>query len=406
MARMSPERQLELLSQTAVDVERPEELLDKLRRRRPLRVKAGFDPSAPNIHLGHSIPMDVLKLFQDLGHTVVFIVGDFTARIGDPSGKLKSRPMLSEQAVERNAQTYFEQVGRILDVSKAEVRRNSEWLEKLDFAGVLRLTGSYTVARMLERDTFAQRMAADEPITITEMLYPLAQGYDSVAIDADVEIGGTDQLFNLLVARDVQRFYSQEPEVIMTFPLLVGLDGVEKMSSSLGNTVALTDPPGDMYGKLMSINDQAMLDYYRLLLRPPEIEIEDMRQRIEAREVNPRDIKARLAFQIAARYHGKPAAQRAQDEFDQVFAQGKLPSEMPEVSLGPQDLAKGGILLTRLITKAGLAASSSEARRLVEQGAVRLDDERLTDARAAVNPKSGAVLRVGRRRFARIVRRN
>ncbi|MFQ6133913.1 MAG: tyrosine--tRNA ligase [Armatimonadota bacterium] len=402
---MTPGRQLELLTQTAVDVERPEELLDKLRRGRPLRVKAGFDPSAPDLHLGHSIPMDVLKLFQDLGHTVVFIVGDFTARIGDPSGKLKSRPVLTDAEIEAHAQTYFEQVGHILDVDKAEVRSNSEWLEGLDFAGVLRLSGSYTVARMLERDTFAQRTAADEPITITEMLYPLAQGYDSVAIEADVEIGGTDQLFNLLVARDVQRHYGQEPEVIMTFPLLVGLDGVEKMSSSLGNTVALTDPPAEMYGKLMSINDEVMLDYYRLLLKPPEIEIEDMRSRIEAREVNPRDIKARLALQVTTRYHGEEAAQAAQKEFDQVFAQGRLPSEMPEVAVGPDDLAQGGILLSRLITRAGLATSGSQARRLIEQGAVRLDDERITDPWAAVDPKSGAVLRVGRRRFARIVRR-
>ena len=398
---LTPEQQLEALIETAVRVETPEELLAKLRRGRPLRVKAGFDPSAPNIHLGHVVPLDVLRRFQDLGHQVVLIVGDFTARVGDPSGKLKTRPMLNEQELAANARTYFEQVGRIVDVERAEVRGNSEWLDTLDMVGVLRLTSSYTVARMLERDTFQERMELEEPITISELLYPLLQGYDSVAINGDVEIGGTDQLFNLLVARDVQRFYGQEPQVIMTFPLLVGLDGVEKMSSSLGNYVGITDDPNDMFGKLMSINDEMMLDYYRLLLRTPPPEVEWIKRRMAGGEAHPRDLKAAMARRVVARLHGESAAAAAQQEFDRVFQERQLPSDLPEVQV-----PAGSISLVQLIRLADFAPSNSEARRLIQQGAVSLNDERITDPTATVAPAAGAVLRVGRRRFARVALRS
>jgi tyrosyl-tRNA synthetase len=401
---MTAEEQLERLTQTAVHVETQEELLEKLRRGRPLRVKAGFDPSAPNIHIGHSIPLDVMRTFQELGHMVVLIVGDFTARIGDPSGKIRTRPALTREQVDAAARTYFAQVGKIIDVHKAEVRGNSEWLDSLDFADVLKLASSYTVARMLERDTFALRMEREEPITITEMLYPLAQGYDSVAVEADVELGGTDQLFNLLVGRDVQRFYGQEPQVIMTFPLLVGTDGKEKMSSSIGNVVAIAEPPDAMFGKLMSISDETMLQYYELLLRTPAEELARMKRGIADRALNPRDLKLDLAERITVRYHSEEAARAAREDFLRQFSQGELPSDMPTVTLGPDELQDGQILLSRLVVKCDPSLSNSQARRLITQGAVELNGQRVTDPLLLVMPESGSVLRVGKRRYARIER--
>ncbi len=399
---MTPEQQLELITQTAVHVETKEELLAKLRLGRPLRVKAGFDPSAPNIHIGHSVPLDVMRTFQELGHTVVLIVGDFTARIGDPSGKIKTRPALTREEVDEAARTYFAEVGKIIDVDSAEVRGNSEWLDGLDFADVLKLASSYTVARMLERDTFAVRLKREEPITITEMLYPLAQGYDSVAVEADVELGGTDQLFNLLVGRDVQRFYGQEPQVIVTFPLLVGTDGKEKMSSSLGNLVGIAEPADSMFGKLMSISDETMLHYYELLLKTPAEELAEMERAIRDGAVNPRDVKLDLAERITARYHSADAAAAAREEFLRQFSQRELPSDMATITVPADELTDGQILLSRLVVKCDPSLSNSQARRLIGQGAVELDGEKLTDPVATVRPQSGAVLRVGKRRYARI----
>ena len=401
---MTPEEQIERITQTAVHVETEEELLAKLRLGRPLRVKAGFDPSAPNIHIGHSVPLDIMRTFQELGHTVVLIVGDFTARIGDPSGKIKTRPALTREQVDEAARTYFAEVGKIIDVESAEVRGNAEWLDEMDFADVLKLSASYTVARMLERDTFAVRMERGEPITITELLYPLAQGYDSVAVEADVELGGTDQLFNLLVGRDVQRFYGQEPQVIMTFPLLVGTDGKEKMSSSLGNLVGIAEPADSMVGKLMSIPDETMLQYYELLLKTPADELAEMKRRMEAGEVNPRDLKLDLAESIATRYHSAAAAKAAREGFLRQFSQGELPSDMPTITVADAELKDGQILLSRLVVKCDSSVSNSQARRLIAQGAVELDGERATDPVATVEPKSGAVLKVGKRRYARIDR--
>ncbi|MCD6350586.1 MAG: tyrosine--tRNA ligase [Armatimonadetes bacterium] len=400
---MTPEQQLDLLTRDAVDIISREELLEKLKRGQPLRIKYGADPSAPDLHLGHAVPLRRLRRFQELGHTIVFIIGDFTGRIGDPSGRSKTRPMLSEEQIQANAATYAEQVGKILDVSGCEIVFNSEWFGKMSAADLLRLASHYTVARMLERDDFAKRMAAETPITVLELLYPLVQGYDSVAVRADVEVGGTDQLFNLLVGRDIMRAYGLEPQVVLTWPLLVGTDGHEKMSKSLGNYVGITDEPKDMFGKLMSIPDSLLGQYLRLVLELPEEEVRAVEAAMEAGEKNPRDVKMDLAHQVVAEYHGEEAAQAAEEEFRRVFSQRQLPSEMPEVVLGAEDLEHGAIWIVRLVTKAGFASSNSEARRLVQQGGVRINDEPITDDKAQVTPKTGDILRVGRRRFARLV---
>jgi len=399
---MTPEQQLEYLSQGAVDVVNPEELLARLREGRPLRIKYGADPSAPDLHLGHSVPLRRLRRFQDLGHTIVFIIGDFTGRIGDPSGRSKTRPLLTEEQIRANAQTYAEQVGRLLDVSRCEIHYNSEWFAPMSAADLLVLASHYTIARMLERDDFHLRMLRGIPISMLETLYPLVQAYDSVAVRADVEIGGTDQLFNFLVGRDIMRAYGLEPQVVMTWPLLVGLDGEEKMSKSLGNYVGITEPPGEMFGKLMSIPDALMPQYYRLLLDYTEEQAADLRAQLAAGDLHPREAKARLAEAITAQYHGPEAAAGARAEFDRVFSQGRLPSEMPELPLTPEDLSNDGIWIVALITRAGFAPSNSEARRLVRQGAVTLDGTAIRDENARVRPQTGQVLQVGKRRFARI----
>ncbi len=399
---MSPEQQLELLTRDAVDVVSREELLEKLRRGKPLRIKYGADPSAPDLHLGHSVPLWRLRRFQELGHHIIFIIGDFTGRIGDPSGRSKTRPMLSEEEIRRNAQTYAEQVGKILDLSKCEIVYNSQWFKEMGAEGLLKLTSHYTVARMLERDDFAKRMAEGNPITILELLYPLIQAYDSVAVRADVEVGGTDQLFNLLVGRDIMRAYGLEPQVVITWPLLVGTDGHEKMSKSLGNYVGITEPPGEMFGKLMSIPDDILPQYLELLLEWPRERVEETVQRMRAGEVNPRDVKEEMAKHIVALYHGQEAAEKAAEEFRRVFSQRQLPSEMPEVEIGPEDMKDGRIWIVRLVTKAGLASSNSEARRLIRQGGVYLNDERVSDENAEIEVRDGDVVRVGRRRFARV----
>ncbi len=399
---MTPEQQLEHLSQGAVDVVNPEELLAKLRTGRPLRIKYGADPSAPDLHLGHSVPLRRLRRFQDLGHTIVFIIGDFTGRIGDPSGRSKTRPLLTEEQIRANAQTYAEQVGHLLDVSRCEIHYNSEWFGQMSAADLLVLASHYTIARMLERDDFHLRMLRGVPISMLETLYPLVQAYDSVAVRADVEIGGTDQLFNFLVGRDIMRAYGQEPQVVMTWPLLVGLDGEEKMSKSLGNYVGITEPPGEMFGKLMSIPDSLMPEYYRLLLDYTEEEVAHLRARLASGDLHPREAKARLAQTVTAEYHGAQAAAQARAEFDRVFSARELPSEMPEVVLTPQDLCNDGIWIVALITRAGFAPSNSEARRLVRQGAVSLGGTTVGDENARVRPEEGVVLQVGKRRFARI----
>ncbi len=402
---MTPEEQLAVLlgPPHPVHVVNEDELLEKLKQGRPLRIKYGADPSAPDLHLGHSVPMRRLRKFQELGHTIVFIIGDFTARIGDPSGKSKTRPMLSAEQVEANARTYAEQVGKILDVSRCEVHFNSAWLDKMTVPDMLRLMSHYTVARMLERDDFALRLREEIPISIVELMYPLLQAYDSVAIQADVEIGGTDQLFNLLVGRDIMRAYGLEPQVVMTWPLLVGTDGVEKMSKSLGNYVGLTDPPAEMYGKLMSIPDEAMPMYYELLLERPREDVEKLKQDLQAGTLHPRDAKAHLAYEIVALYHGSAAAERAAAEFDRVFAQGELPSEIPAIILSASDLENGAIGIVPLLVKAGFASSNSEARRLIRGRGVKLNGNVVEDELLQIKPQGGEILQVGKRRVGSLV---
>ncbi len=404
------DEQLDAFIRGAVQVESRGELRAKLATGRPLRVKLGCDPSAPDLHIGHGTVLRRLRRLQDAGHQIVFIVGDFTGRIGDPSGKSKTRPMLSEDEVQRNAQTYVEQVGLILDASQCELHFNSEWFSKMDAAGLMELCSHYTLARMLERDDFAKRMAQASPVSIRELLYPLVQGYDSVAVEADVEVGGTDQTFNLLVGRDIQRAYGLEPQVVMTFPLLVGLDGYEKMSKSLGNAVGITEPPGEMYGKLMSIPDGisdaegraisrfgAICHYYQALLEWPQEEVTRLEADLEAGRVHPKAAKARLARDIVAQYHSEQAAAEAEAEFERVFAARELPSDMPEVAVAAAEMDA-----VALVRQCEFAASNGEARRLVEQGGVSLNAVTVTDLAAKMTISDGDVLRVGKRRFARL----
>jgi tyrosyl-tRNA synthetase len=403
------DERLRRFTEGAVQVESPGELRAKLASGRPLRVKLGCDPSAPDLHIGHGTVLRRLRRLQDAGHTIIFIVGDFTARIGDPSGKSKTRPMLSEDEVRRNAQTYVDQVGLILDVAKCELRFNSEWFTEMGAAGLMELATHYTLARMLERDDFASRLAQEAPISIRELLYPLVQGYDSVAVQADVEIGGTDQTFNLLVGRDIQRAYGMAPQVVMTYPLLVGLDGYEKMSKSLGNAVGIAEPPGEMYGKLMSIPDGirdeqgntisrfgAICHYYGALLEWPPEEAADLERRLEVGEAHPKEAKARLAREVVALYHSAEAAEAAEAEFERVFAARELPSEMPEVTLPADSI--DAIALLRLCR---FASSNSEARRLIEQGGVTVNGV-VVESPTPITLRDGDVLRVGKRRFARL----
>ena len=364
--------------------------------RRPLRVKLGLDPTAPDIHLGHTVQLRKMRRFQDLGHRAVLIIGDYTARVGDPTGVNKTRPVLSPEQIEANARTYFDQAGKILDTSseKLEVRHNSQWLSDLNLADVLRLAGLMTVARMMERDTFQLRYQAGTPIGLHEFLYPIMQGYDSVCIEADVELGGTDQTFNNLVGRDLQKACGQLPQVVMILPILVGLDGAEKMSKSKGNYVGVTDEPNDMFGKVMSIPDSAMRNYYELLTDLPRDEIAAL---LDADRTHPRDAKARLGRTLVEAYHGRDAAESAAAEFARVFAEHRLPTDLPALAVpaGPMNIVE-------LVMKAAFAKSTSEARRLICQHAVSIDGEKVTDVNACVEVSSGQVFRVGKRRFARI----
>jgi tyrosyl-tRNA synthetase len=382
-----------------------EEKLWKARQEnRPLRIKLGLDPTAPDIHLGFAVVLRKLRQFQDLGHQVVIIVGDYTALIGDPSGRSTTRPMLSQEEIAANARTYVEQLARILDRERTEVRFNSEWLGRLTFADVVHLAAKMTLAQVLQREDFANRYAQGLPIGLHELLYPLAQAYDSVVIKADIEMGGLDQTFNILAGRDLQREMGQEPQVALFMPLLVGLDGVKKMSKSLGNYVGITEPPLDMYGKLMSISDAMMRDYFVLCTDVPLEEIEELLQRASKGEINPKDVKRRLAREIVAIYHGAKAAEEADIEWNRVHAGGELPSDVPEIVVGSEQAREGRIWICRLLVAAGIAKSNNEARRLVEQGGVELDGKRVQDVNAEFDMAAleGKLLRVGARRFVRI----
>lgn len=377
------------------------ELVDKLKSGRPLRIKAGFDPTAPDLHLGHTVLINKLRQFQDLGHEVMFLIGDFTAMIGDPTGKSATRPPLSRDDVIENAQTYEHQIYKILDPEKTLVMFNSSWMNDMDAAGLIQLAARHTVARMLERDDFNKRYSRGQPIAIHEFLYPLIQGYDSVAMKADVELGGTDQKFNLLVGRQLQESFGQKPQVVLTMPILEGLDGVQKMSKSLGNYIGITEPADEMFGKLMSISDDLMWRYFELLSFRPMGEVERFRQQI-ADGLNPRDVKFELAGEIVTRFHDAAAARQAKEAFIARFQKGALPEEMPEVEL---QAPEGGLPIWSLLKEAGLTPSTSEARRMLKQGAVKLDGERITDANLALPAGARHVLQVGKRRFARVTLR-
>lgn len=397
------EDQLALLRRGTAEILPEEELAAKLRRSvqtgKPLRVKLGLDPTAPDIHLGIAVVLRKLRRFQHLGHHVIVIIGDFTAMIGDPSGKSETRRPLTAEEVRSNARTYEEQYCKILDPARTEVVFNSQWLGQMTFREVVQLTSRGTVARLLERDDFAKRFAEDRPIACHELLYPFCQAYDSVHLEADVEMGGTDQRFNILMGRDLQREYGQEPQVALFMPILVGLDGVQKMSKSLGNYIGISEPPAEIFGKVMSIRDDLMKTYYELAT---EVPIDQMTQLLAG---HPMEAKKHLAHTIVQMFHGIEAAEEAQAGFERVFSQRELPTEMPDVAVPTGELKEDGrIWIGRLLTLAGMAGSTREARRLVEGGGVTLSDEKITDPNADVAVSDGAVLRVGRRRFARIRR--
>lgn len=397
------ERQLAIMREGAVDFYGEEELTQRLdvclKEGRPLRVKLGMDPSSADLHLGHSVVLMKLRRFQELGHTPIFLVGDFTARIGDPSGRNKTRPALDVDQVKENAQTYVSQVAKILDVSKVEVRFNGEWMDSMTPGDFVRLCSQATVARMLERDDFAKRYKAEIPIFIHELLYPFVQGYDSVALEADVELGGTDQTFNLLMGREIQRSYGQEPQAVLTHPLLVGLDGHEKMSKSLGNSIGITDEASEMYGKVMSIPDAAMSEWCRLLASGDWADLAAGLQKLADGDGDPMALKHDLSGRIVARIHGEEAAEGARAHFQRVVQRKEVPTDIPTVDLELGD--RTGVKLFELLVEAGLAPSKSEARRLVQQGAVSVDRERLSDPTCVLEPGE-KLIQVGKRRFARV----
>ena len=389
---------LELIKRGADELLIEAELVEKLKTGRSLRVKAGFDPTAPDLHLGHTVLINKLRHFQDLGHQVLFLIGDFTGMIGDPSGKNTTRPPLTREQVLDNARTYQEQVFKILDPAKTEVCFNSSWMEALGASGMIRLAARHTVARMLERDDFSKRYAAQQPIAIHEFLYPLCQGYDSVAMKADIELGGTDQRFNLLVGRELQKHYGQAPQCVLTMPLLEGLDGVQKMSKSLGNYIGIYEPPNEIFGKVMSISDDLMWRYYDLLSFLPASEISALRRSIDEGK-NPRDVKVQLAQELVARFHGSSASVAAREDFESRFQRNGIPDEMPEVALlGGEE----GVGIAAVLKQSGLTASTSEALRMIDQGGVRLNGERVVDKGLVLRAGDGGVVQVGKRKFARV----
>ncbi len=395
---MTQSDHLDEISRGADELLVADDLVRKLARGKPLRVKAGFDPTAPDLHLGHTVLLNKMRQFQELGHHVMFLIGDFTGMIGDPTGRNVTRPPLTPEQIAQNAETYKSQVFKVLDPERTEVSFNSTWCSQLGAAGVVKLAGTYTVARMLERDDFSKRFAEQRPISIHEFLYPLVQGYDSVAMKADVELGGTDQKFNLLVGRELQKHFGQEPQVILTMPLLEGLDGVNKMSKSLGNYVAITDPPGEMFGKLMSVSDVLMWRYIELLSFESLATIAQWKAAIAA-GANPRDTKVRFAQEIVARFHDRAAAEGALRDFEARFRHGEVPDDLPLQSVpAPAE----GLPLVQVLKTSGVSPSTSEAVRMIEQGGVKIDGQKVEDKalRLAVGPTY--IIQVGKRKFAKV----
>jgi tyrosyl-tRNA synthetase len=400
---MTIDEQLSYLRKGSVDLIREDDLKAKLQKAeatgRKLRIKLGLDPTAPDIHVGHTVVIRKLKAFQDLGHTVIFLIGDFTGLIGDPSGKNVTRPPLSRDEINANAETYKAQMFKLLDPEKTELRFNSEWMDKFTAADFVKLAAKTTVRQILERDDFEKRVAEEKPISLHELLYPLVQGYDSVALEADVELGGTDQKFNLLMGRNLQREFDQEPQVIMTMPLLEGLDGVNKMSKSLNNYIGITEPPDEMFGKVMSISDDLMWRYYELLTDTSIDEINALKLKCQSGAENPRDLKVNLAKALISDFHSQQSAEKAEEEFKRRFVQKEMPDEIEQMTV-----SSGVHKLSDLLTSTGLAASKGEARRLIEQGGVKINGEKAASASAeiAITTGDGLVLQVGKRRFLRV----
>jgi len=391
-------QQVAIIKRGAVDLVSEEELIAKLKKGKPLRVKLGMDPTAPDIHLGHTVVMHKMRQFQELGHKAVLIIGDYTAMVGDPSGTNKTRPMLTREEIVANAKTYFNQASKILDIStdRLEIRNNSSWLDKMKFADVIRLASQMTVARMLERDTFELRYKAGVPIGTHEFLYPLMQGYDSVMVDADVELGGTDQTFNNLVGRDIQKAYGKEQQIVLTMPLLVGLDGVEKMSKSKNNYIGVTDAPEDMFGKVMSISDELMWNYYELLSEMDLGEVKELRKAVKAGKGHPKETKEKLALEIVERYYDKKTAKLAKQHFDQVIVGKGTPDEMPVIETFTD------VPIFKFVTDADMAISGSASKRLIAQNAVSVDDERVSDPFFTM-PEGEHVVKAGKRKFCKAV---
>ncbi|MDO7786667.1 tyrosine--tRNA ligase [Desulforamulus aquiferis] len=399
-------KQLEIIKRGVVEIVPEEELVLKLKKsianNKPLHIKLGLDPTAPDIHLGHTVVLQKLRQFQELGHQVTIILGDYTGRIGDPSGKSETRKQLTEEQVLTNAKTYEKQIFKVLDPEKTKVRFNSSWLAPLKFEDVIRLAATTTVARMLEREDFTKRFKENLPISIHEFFYPLMQGYDSVALEADVELGGTDQKFNLLMGRTLQKEFGQEPQIALMMPILEGLDGVNKMSKSLGNYIGIDEAPQDMYGKTMSIPDELMIRYFELVTPVPMEEIKSIEKGLTEGTLHPRDVKMRLGREIVAFYHGAEAAIQSEEHFKKVFQKRELPDEIDQFIVTSDLYEEGLVAIPRLLTQAGLAASTSEARRLVKEGAVKINGEKVSDPNLRFSPEDGMIIRAGKRRFAQL----
>ncbi|UCE17567.1 MAG: tyrosine--tRNA ligase [Gemmatimonadota bacterium] len=378
-----------------------EELRDRLKADRPLKVYLGVDPTSPDLHLGHIVPIQKLKQFQDLGHEITFLIGDFTGRVGDPSGQSKTRPMLTDEELKVNAKTYTDQVFRILDERRTRVEFNSTWLSKLTFEDVIKLASSFTVAQFLERDYFRRRFDKGEAIHLQEFLYCLMQGYDAIQLETDVQIGGVDQLFNLLIGRELQRAVGQKPQIAITLPLLVGTDGTMKMSKSYGNAIGLWEQPGEMYGKVMSIPDHIMINYFTLLTDMPLEEIEAIEKDLGSEKLHPRDAKMRLAREIVAKFQGEDKVAEAEEAFVSVFQKRELPEDMPQVAV-PREWVEGGVNVIELVMETNQVPSTSEARRLIQQGGLKIDGEKVASIDETVKPSDGTVIRMGKRRFAQV----
>lgn len=397
---MSPEEQLKIIKRNTVDFISDQDFIEKLKDRKQLNIKLGVDPSRPDLHLGHAVVLRKLREFQDLGHKVTLIIGDFTARIGDPSGRSKTRPMLSKEETFVNAESYKEQAFRILDINKTNVRYNSEWLEKMNFEDVIRLASKYTVARMLERDDFEKRYKDNQPISVTEFLYPLAQGQDSVVIESDVEIGGTDQLFNLLVGRKLQEENGQKPQCVLTMPLIEGTDGHLKMSKSYDNYIGFTESSRDIFGKIMSVPDSMIIKYMKLLTDIPEEEIKDYEKKMGNGEINPRDVKMLLGRKIVELFYDEGEGEKAQNEFINIFRKKDLPDEIPEIEI------KTGSTILEIVNSAEVFSSNSEAKRNIQQGGIKIDDGKFSDFSEIPDLKGGEILKIGKRKFFKIVIKN